>query len=175
LIAERLLVTKQVRMWRMALIRDQFPGNATRSVKRLKTADLDAIDGLTALELDRPDAFVPEQLDTGVFFGHFEGGRLLSMAGTHVLSERMDVAAVGNVYTAPSVRGRGLAKLVSSAVIAELLSVGIGTIVLNVAMENGPALSVYESLGFYPHCGYYEGFGELRARQPDHHNATEKL
>jgi ribosomal protein S18 acetylase RimI-like enzyme len=39
----------------------------------------------------------------------------------------------------------------------------VRTIVLNVAMDNDPALKLYRGLGFWPFCGYYEGVGELTA------------
>ena len=83
------------------------------------------------------------------------------MAGTHVVSSQARVAAIGNVYTRRDRRGQGLARRTTGAVAAELLRLGIETIVLNVAMDNAPALSVYRGLGFMPFCGYYEGSGEL--------------
>lgn len=174
LIAERLVVTKQVRMWRMALETRKFNPTGHTGVARLGSDDLPAVEDLIASGPDHPDAFAPDQLDSGVFFGSYDGDRLLSMAGTHVLSRQMDVAAIGNVYTSPSARGRGLAKAVSSAVIAELIAMDIDTIVLNVAMDNGPALRVYESLGFHPYCGYYEGMGELKPLPTTSQSAMEK-
>lgn len=165
LMSERLLVSKQVRMWRMVLDPGKFSALADLDVKRLDRSNLEAIDALVGSEPDRPDAFSPHQLDTGVFYGVFSDSGLLSMAGTHVVSKSMGVAAIGNVYTAARARGRGYARASSAAVIEELLQMGISTIVLNVAMDNAPALAVYEQLGFYPYCGYYEGFGEVRPSQ----------
>ena len=56
--------------------------------------------------------------------------RLIAAAGTHVVSPQWGVAAVGNVYTHREYRGQGLAKVVTSAVTAELLQ-QCDTVVLN--------------------------------------------
>jgi predicted GNAT family acetyltransferase len=77
-----------------------------------------------------------------------------------VESERRRLAAIGNVFTRPDRRGRGLAKRTTGAVASELLRRGTKTIVLNVAMDNDPAVRAYRALGFMPFCGYYEGVGE---------------
>ena len=77
------------------------------------------------------------------------------------VSERRSVAAVGNVFTHPAHRGRGLATRVTAAVVRTLLERRLRTVVLNVAMHNAPALRCYEQLGFWPFCGYDEGVGQL--------------
>ena len=51
---------------------------------------------------------MPELLDTGLYGGIREDGELVAVAGVHVLSERHGVAAIGNVFTHPDHRRRGL-------------------------------------------------------------------
>jgi GNAT superfamily N-acetyltransferase len=161
LLGDRLRSSKELRMWRMALVaRDFRPGTDTRAF-RLAPVDLPEIQALFAGHSEQPDSFQPRQLELGPFFGIREEGELAAVAGVHVLSEPARLAAVGNVFTRPRSRGRGLSGAVSSAVVSVLLDAGIETIVLNVSMENEPALRVYRRLGFMPFCGYYEGVGVL--------------
>jgi ribosomal protein S18 acetylase RimI-like enzyme len=65
------------------------------------------------------------------------------------------------VFTAPEARGQGLGRRVSQAATANLIALGIPTIVLNVSMDNEPACQLYRRLGYHPYCGYYEGVGRL--------------
>jgi ribosomal protein S18 acetylase RimI-like enzyme len=90
----------------------------------------------------------------GVFHGIYEGTGLVAVAGTHLLAREEGVAAIGNVYTRHDRRGRGLGRLVTSAVLGELA--GVETIGLNVRADNDAALRLYESLGFARHCQFYE-------------------
>lgn len=148
-------------MWRMVLPPEAFTGVPDGSTMALTRADLTSVQALFAGQPSMPDAFHPSQLDHGCFFGVREGGALIAVAGTHVYSESRSVAAVGNVFTRPDHRNRGLARRVTGAVAAALLERGLRTIVLNVAMDNEPAVRAYRALGFMPFCGYYEGAGEL--------------
>ena len=141
---------------------EQPPG----AMARLGPKDAHKIAALFAGHPDLPDAYDPSQLESGCFFGVWEGSQLAAMSGTHVVSSQARVAAIGNVYTRRDRRGQGLARRTTGAVAAELLRLGIETIVLNVAMDNAPALSAYRALGFMPFCGYYEGSGELAPPDP---------
>ncbi|NIS83528.1 MAG: GNAT family N-acetyltransferase [Anaerolineales bacterium] len=161
LLAERLGVEHEEHMWRMVLNTDEFPGVPAGRVDPLTTQDLPQIEALFADHPDRPDAFHPNQLIEGPFYGIWEHGDLIAVSGTHVVSKWANVAAVGNVFTHPRHRGRGLGTRVSAALVQHLLDDGIHTIVLNVAMDNEPALRCYQKLAFLPFCGYYEGVGRL--------------
>ncbi|MGH2627077.1 MAG: GNAT family N-acetyltransferase, partial [Anaerolineales bacterium] len=161
LLGRRLRPHKEMRMWRMALRPSDFRPEADPRAVRLEARELPEIEAMFAGHPDRPDAFHPRQLDQGTFYGIREAGVLAAVAGVHVRSLLAGVAAIGNVFTLPQARGRGLGGAVSSAVVADVLKVGVATIVLNVAMDNSPALRVYRRLGFMPFCGYYEGVGLL--------------
>jgi ribosomal protein S18 acetylase RimI-like enzyme len=110
------------------------------------------------------NAFSPYQVAQGVFYGVTDQDRLVSTAGTHVISETFGVAAVGNVFTHPDYRRQGLGTLCTSAVVQELLSRRIQTIVLNVYEDNETAFRVYQRMGFQEHCRYIEVLAERRAR-----------
>lgn len=167
ILRRRMRIKKEVRMWRMSLKKNQFLEWPCQEVGRLGVNDLDKIAALFDDHPDRPDAFTPEQLNLGIFYGAEEGEELISISGTHIVSEWASVAAIGNVFTRPDHRGKGWATRVSAAVISALLAQGINTIVLNVDMENQPGLACYRKLGFWPHYGYYEGVMEI---WPEQHN-----
>jgi len=149
------------RMWRMNLEPSKFPSVSTAGVERLGPEDLSAIHHLYGNHPDQPDAFHERQLVVGPFFGIRENEELISIAGVHIISPWASVAAIGNVFTRPDRRGQGLATRTSAAVVQAVLEQGIDMIVLNVAMDNEPALRCYQNLGFTPYCNYYEGSGFL--------------
>ena len=161
MLADRLQSKIERHMWRMVLNPRDFPRISTVGSKRLVSDDLPAIRRLFESSPDLPDAFHERQLAIGPFFGIHEGDELLCIAGVHVLSQWAKVAAVGNVFTRPDRRGQGLATRASAAVVKALLAQDIQTIVLNVAMDNEPALRCYRRLGFRSYCDYYEGIGKL--------------
>ncbi|MEX0788995.1 MAG: GNAT family N-acetyltransferase [Anaerolineales bacterium] len=161
LLGAQLKSEKELRMWRMALRRQDFHAEADPRVTRLTPSDLDEMTALFTGHPDSPDSFHSRQLEGGPFFGLREQGELKAVAGVHVVSKPARLAAVGNVFTHPESRGRGMSRAVSSAVVDALFEDGIETIVLNVSMQNDPALRVYRRLGFMPFCGYYEGVGVL--------------
>jgi len=146
-------------MWRMVLRPDRFPKLA-RSCKRLSADDVDRLSALYSL--GGGDAFSPTQVTQGVFCGVEQGGQLIAVAGTHLVSEVYSMGAVGNVMTHPDHRGHGYATLTTYAVCAELIRRGIKTIVLNVRQDNAPAIRVYEKLRFVRYCPFYEGVIERR-------------
>jgi ribosomal protein S18 acetylase RimI-like enzyme len=151
----------EARMWRMNLDLSKFPSVSTAGVERLGPEDLLAIQNLYERHPDQPDAFHERQLAMGPFFGIRENEEIVSIAGVHIMSPWASVAAIGNVFTRPDRRGQGLATRTSAAVVQAVLEEGIDTIVLNVAMDNEPALRCYENLGFSQYCSYYEGSGFL--------------
>ena len=160
LLRDRLDEFSRTRMWRMRLVDDSFEqwaGSATR----LENAHLRHVDQLFAGHADRPDAYLPDQVEHGETFGIFDGDKLLAVAGTHVIDPSEGVAAVGNIFTAPRHRRRGHGIKVTAAVVKRLVDLNIDTIVLNVEMANQPAIDMYISLGFMPYCGFYEGIAVL--------------
>ncbi len=114
----------------------------------LDRTDLGAIDALQRTSPDPASFFSPTLLDDGPFHGVFDGDALIAMAGIHVCSAEIDVAAVGCVLVHPERRGRGLGTVVTAAVVRSLADMGIGSIGLNVKADNESARHIYEQLGF---------------------------
>jgi len=105
-------------------------------------------DMLSLYESGAENHFQASQMPTAVYFGKYAGGRLLSVAGTHVWSARERVAVLGNIATAEDARNRGHARAVTSRLIEDLRRRGCTTIALQVAADNAPAIAVYRRLGF---------------------------
>jgi GNAT superfamily N-acetyltransferase len=97
----------------------------------------------------------PTAISEGVYYGIRVSGRLVSAAGTHVISREARLGVVGNVLTHVAHRGRGYATAVTSAVTAELLRY-CDEVVLNVRADNPPAIQAYRKLGYTEHCRFEE-------------------
>lgn len=138
-----------VRMW---VDRESFRPVYGEAV-RLDAADTRHLNRL--YELGMTQWLPSESVANGVYYGIRRGGRLVSAAGTHVVSPRYGIAAVGNVLTHRDSRGKGFAKQVTSAVTAELLE-SVDQVVLNVRRDNPPALAAYRALGYREHAGFEE-------------------
>ena len=97
----------------------------------------------------------PSAVAEGVYYGIRIGGRLVSAAGTHVISAEARLGVVGNVMTHTNFRGRGYATAVTGAVTADLLRF-CEQVVLNVRSDNPPALQAYRTLGYREHVRFEE-------------------
>ena len=102
---------------------------------------------LYALE-GAPGYYSGEHIERGVYYGAFEDDRLVSVAGTHIVAPAASVAVVGNVFTHPAQRGRGLATAVTSSVTRDLLDRGCALVTLTVDPTNTPAVHAYRRLGY---------------------------
>lgn len=143
-----------VPMWRMVLSPTRFqPVDGERV--RLTSEHTGQLAGLYALGGGL--AFSPAQVQGGVFYGAFVAGRLVAVAGTHLVSTTHSVGAVGNIYTHPDYRRQGHGTATTSAVVAELLRSGIRDVILNVGQDNAAAIRIYERLGFECYCPFLEG------------------
>lgn len=152
------VVTRRTPMWRMIWSGDRRGWVDPAGARRLTAADVPAIERLYATGAatgESPDFFFPAMVEAGVFFGVFEGDELLAAAGTHLYAPGEGAAAIGNVYTRPEARGRGLGRQVTCAVTGELA--GLPTVGLNVRADNAAAIRIYEGLGFRKHCPFFEG------------------
>lgn len=129
----------------------------TSTVVPLATTDFPRV---AALHASAPgDAFVLESMladDTFVGLEHpNEPGRLVAAAGSHVVSDRHRIAAIGAVLVDPAWRGRGLGAVVTAGVIDRLAG-RVDDIALNVEAANRPARRTYDRLGFVDVLEYEE-------------------
>ena len=125
--------------------------------------DSDRGEELSVIFQGHPEcAYVPEQLKSGVFYGVLNNGKLLAVVGTHVLSRKYRIAAVGNAFTFPEARGNWYFHACLAAVIERLSEMGIDDIIANVGADNIPSLKGALALGFKKYCQYWEGVGGKR-------------
>ncbi len=134
----------------------------TSQAVNLTREDLPAIQDLYAVSYPG-NWFDSRMLETGRYYGVWDGAELRSIAGIHVYSPTYRVAALGNITTHPAFRGRGLGRQVTAKLCQELLPV-VDHIGLNVKADNQTAIQVYRKLGFEVIADY--GEYNLAARQP---------
>jgi ribosomal protein S18 acetylase RimI-like enzyme len=104
-----------------------------------------ARDALALAELTRPGPFGPRTIELGDYFGYFDGGRLVAMAG-----ERMHAGTlreVSGVCTHPGHAGRGFARRLVQKLVRRALARG-ETPFLHVMSDNARAHDLYARMGF---------------------------
>jgi len=131
------------------------------SVRRLRGRDASRINALYATE-GGPSHYTSDTVERAVYYGMFDGDRLVSVAGTHIVAPNQGIAIVGNVFTDAAYRGLGLATRVTSAVTHELLERGCAEVALTVDPGNTPALAAYTRLGYQPGAPVIEARLERR-------------
>ena len=123
-------------------------------VQRISAAESDAVK--TFYRTSYPgNWFDPRMLESGQYAGIKKGGDFISVAGVHVYSPAYNVAALGNIATHPQHRDQGLATKVT-AYLCRSLQREVGTIGLNVKIDNKPAIACYKKLGFIHVAEYHE-------------------
>jgi RimJ/RimL family protein N-acetyltransferase len=146
-------------MLRMAVDRRTFTPFAGPA-ERLTALDVDDLNRL--YQLGYRSGFPPSVVEDGVYYGVRVRGRLVSAAGTHAINPREEIAVVGNVMTHVDFRGHDFAKMVTSAVTAELFD-QVSDVALNVHADNDPAVAAYSRLGYRTHCQLIERLARRRA------------
>jgi ribosomal protein S18 acetylase RimI-like enzyme len=140
---------QMIRMWVDRATFRPYPAE----VERLFPSDIGDLNRLYQLGFA---SWLPSSaIGDGVYYGMRVNGRLVSAAGTHVVSPTARLAVVGNVLTHLDYRGRGFATAVTGAVTAELLRT-CDQVVLNVRADNPPAINAYRRLGFAEHTRFEE-------------------
>lgn len=128
--------------------------------ERLTALDIDDLNRL--YQLGFRAGFPTSVVEDGVYYGVRVRGRLVSAAGTHAINRRERIAVVGNVMTHADFRGHDFAKMVTSAVTAELLD-HVDDVALNVHADNDPAVAAYARLGYRTHCQLVERLAHRRS------------
>jgi RimJ/RimL family protein N-acetyltransferase len=153
------LATQQP-MIRMGVERTSFVAVGDVPTVALTGLDIRKLNSLYGSE-GGPSYYVPDHIDNGVYRGVVREGRLVAVAGTHVVSRNEGVAVVGNVFTHPSYRGRGYATAATSAVTGTLLEY-CDHVVLTVDPNNMPAVAAYARLGYREVCHLVEASAARR-------------
>jgi ribosomal protein S18 acetylase RimI-like enzyme len=113
------------------------------AVTDLGPADFPAMQRL--VDIAKPGPLVPRALELGGFVGIFDGDDLVALAGERLRPEGF--AELSTICTHPGFRGRDYGKTVVSAVAQRIAARG-ETPFLVVYPQNGPAIRLYESMGF---------------------------
>jgi ribosomal protein S18 acetylase RimI-like enzyme len=142
----RFRITDELPMRRMATTRAVFK-HVEGEVRRLSGRDVGRMNALYASD-GAPSFYRAETVNQAVYFGVFDGQRLVAVAGSHVVAPNASIAVVGNVFTAADYRGCGLGTRTTSAVTEALLTRGCADVVLTVDPTNTPAVRAYERLGY---------------------------
>ena len=146
-------------MVRLQVDRDRFQP-VTGEVRRLIGSEAFRINSLYRSD-GTPAFYTAEHISQAVYYGAFEEGRLVAVAGTHVISAVDEIGVVGNVFTHPAFRGRGLGRLVTSAVTKDVLK-SCREAVLSVDPANVAAVRTYNVLGFEEVTRLIEGPAKRR-------------
>ena len=96
-------------------------------------------------KLTNPGPFGMRTPELGEYFGYFDGGRLIAMAG-----ERMEVGSlreISGICTHPEFQGRGLARKLTLKLVHREMARGL-TPYLHVIGHNAVARALYEKMGF---------------------------
>ena len=113
------------------------------NLRQLSAADVPEM--LALAELTEPGPFRQRTIELGTFYGVFDAGRLVAMAGQRMrMPGFIEVSAV---CTHPDARGRGLARTLSTTVMHDIFEQQ-RTPFLHVLPENYSAIRIYENLGF---------------------------
>jgi len=135
------------------------PSASARTVVRLQLSDVPA---LTELYRRHPEStFSADLFPHALYFGVYDGNRIVAAGGTHVLDSAHGIAVLGNILTAPEARGRGYATAVTAALVTAVLDLQFSLIVLNVFEDNGTAFRIYQRLGFQIHHHLVTGSAAL--------------
>ncbi len=105
-----------------------------------------ASQALELASLTNPGPFGIRTPELGEYFGYFDGGRLIAMAGERMCAG--DLHEVSGICTHPDYLGRGLAKKLTLKLVLRQLQRGKRPF-LHVLSHNTPARALYEKLGFH--------------------------
>jgi putative acetyltransferase len=99
----------------------------------------------------------------GVYFaGAFEGETLVGIGAVKIIDNDGGYGEIKRVYVPESGRGRGVSKLIMSALENHVHDQGITTIRLETGIYQPEALGLYEKLGYQRR----ESFGDYPANDP---------
>ena len=99
-------------------------------------------------KLTNPGPFGIRTPELGEYFGYFDGGRLIAMAGERLRAG--DLQEISGVCTHPDFQGRGLAKRLTLKLVHRQMQRGLRSF-LHVLSHNEAARGLYEKMGYRNH------------------------
>lgn len=162
LVSQHFLLRGLQPLVRMAVNQESFHGVPSEATA-LGPAQINEVNNL--YRSDSGALLSRRALADGLYYGLWQGGRLVSIAGTQMLSREHGVAVVANVLTHPQHRGHGYATQCVSGLTAALLEQA-PDVVLNVDPGNAPAIRVYQRLGYWEATRLMEAWAIWRGRSP---------
>lgn len=155
-------------MLRLAVDRESFRPAPSPAQEAANTVRIQPLSGENVPEINRLSRsesgwvqYRAHQIDDGVYFGIYQDGDLVAMAGSHAVSASHGIAVLGNVFTHPRYRNHHFALQATGAVTAALLET-CPEVVLTVDPKNQPAVRAYTRLGYRESCRLIEGMVSRR-------------
>jgi GNAT superfamily N-acetyltransferase len=136
-------IDKDARMWKMVwdaplpaedTAPDAIPFRAEHASQAVELA-----------KLTNPGPFGIRTPELGEYFGYFDGGRLIAMAGERMCAG--DLQEISGICTHPDFQGRGLARKLTLKLVRRQMQRGM-TPYLHVMSHNATAQGLYERMGF---------------------------
>jgi len=130
----------------MAVDEYSFKPYMLEKARRLSENDLRAFLNLKSVQGISLDVETCKELiNKWRYYGVFVNNQLVSIACAYVRMPRVWV--IGDVFTHPNYRGRGYAKIVTSAITRDAI-ISSAKALLHVERNNIPAIKVYKSIGY---------------------------
>jgi ribosomal protein S18 acetylase RimI-like enzyme len=159
-VLRRFSLDQRQTMIRMQVDAASFRARSGIEVRRLRGQDAREINALYRTD-GVPAFYSSRQIEDSVYYGAAQDGRIVAVAGTHVISSASAIAVVGNVYTHPHYRNQHLAQATTGAVTEQLLKF-CRQVVLSVDPTNESAVRAYERLGYREVARLIEGAATRR-------------
>jgi GNAT superfamily N-acetyltransferase len=136
-------IDREARMWKMIWDAPMPAEDAAPDAIRLRAEH--ASQAVQLAKLTNPGPFGIRTPELGDYFGYFDGGKLIAMAG-----ERMqagDLREVSGICTHPDFQGRGYARKLTLKLVRQQMERG-KTSYLHVLSHNAAARALYEKMGY---------------------------
>lgn len=136
-------IDRDARMWKMVWDAPMPAEEAAPDAIPLRAEH--ASQAVELAKLTNPGPFGIRTPELGEYFGHFDGGRLIAMAGERMCAG--DLQEVSGICTHPDFQGRGLAKKLTLKLVRRQMERG-KTSFLHVISTNLAARGLYEKMGY---------------------------
>ena len=136
-------IEKEARMWKMIWDAPMPATDVAPDAIRLRAEHASLAVDLASLT--NPGPFGMHTPELGEYFGYFDGGRLIAMAGERMCAG--DLQEVSGICTHPDFQGRGYARKLTLKLVRRQMERG-KTSFLHVLSHNAGARALYEKMGY---------------------------